>query len=213
MTNKQKRAAIHNAIMEGAKLEEIADMLKTPEEWRRYYDRFKDEYARLKERGIRVGQLPSMQDFKEQWARGYKLGTKEFKKNPMRQILESQKKVSELQAKSWREGFTTESVERFLSENQRRRDAFAEWQSKKENAGKEYGLPTGIHLTKEQQRALRQLAKLGPRQARSQKFMELYEKVKDVMKEYYKSIPEGQRKMDKQTGKRGSWFYEIWYLE
>lgn len=212
MTNKQKKAAIHNAIMEGAKLEEIADMIKTPEEWNRYYDRFKDEYASLKERGICVGQLPSKQDFKEQWARGYKLGAKEFKKNPMRQILESQKIVSQSQAEAWREGFTTEKVMRFLSENQRRRDAFAEWQSKKENEGQEYGLPTGIYLTKEQEKALKQLAKLGPQQARSQKFMKLYEKVKDVMKDFYKSIPESQRKSGK-GGKRGSWFYEIWYLE
>lgn len=213
MTNKQKRAAIHNAIMEGAKLEEIADMIKTPEEWDRYYDRFKDEYARLKERGVRVGQLPSKQDFKEQWARGYKYGSKEFKKNPMRMIAESQKIVSQLQAEAWRKGFTDESVERFLTENKKLRDAFAKWQGVKENENAVYELPKGIALTKKQESALRKLAKLGPQQARSQKFLDLYNQVKDVMKEYYKSIPLEKRHMDKQTGKRGSWFYEIWYLE
>ena len=213
MTNKQRADMIRNAIMEGADDKKIADMLFTDEEWAERYDTFTDRYVRLKERGVRVGLLPSKQDFKEQWARGYKYGSKEFKKNPMRMIVESQKKVGQLQAEAWRKGFTDESVERFLAENKRRRDAFAKWQGVKENENAVYELPKGIALTKKQESALRKLAKLGPQQARSQKFLELYNQVKDVMKEYYKSIPLEERHMDKQTGKRGSWFYEIWYLE
>ena len=83
---------------------------------------------------------------------------------------------------------------------------------KKENEGKVYDQATGLLLTKDQEKALKKLAQLGPRSVRTTAFKEAYETVKDVMKGYYDTISQDQRKENKK-GRSGSWFYEIWYLE
>lgn len=210
--NKAQREAIRQAVMEGEKPEVIANMLKTPDQWGRLYDRLVEELQDLREKGVRVGATPSESDFKKQWARGYKSGDIAFRKNPMRQILESQKIVSAAQAQAWTEGFTKEGVNKFLAKQTELRDAYAKWMAKKENEGKVYDQATGLLLTKDQEKALKKLAQLGPRSVRTTAFKEAYETVKDVMKGYYDTISQDQRKENKK-GRSGSWFYEIWYLE
>lgn len=209
---KAQREAIRQAIMESKTDSVIAGMLKTEEEWSYYYDRFLDKLQDLRDKGMRIGEVPAMSDFAKQWAHGYKSGDPDFRKNPMRHILESQKKVSKAQAEAWKEGFTPESVEKFLQEQQRLTKEFAEWKGVEENRGKLYEKPTGIKLTEEQEQALKNIADLGPRNIRTTKFLNEYNKVKDVMKEYYKTIAKDQRKTNRNE-KSGSWFYEIWYLD
>lgn len=210
--NKARRDALRQAVMENEKPEAIANLLKTPEQWTGFYERFRDQLQDLREKGVRVGSTPSESDFKKQWARGYKSGDAAFRKNPMRQILESQKIVSAAQAQAWTEGFTKEGVKKFLQKQTELREEYATWMSEKENAGKTYKKPTGMLLNPEQEKALKELSRLGPRSVRTTAFKEAYDKVKDVMKEYYQSISPDQRKENKK-GKSGSWFYEIWYLE
>ena len=210
---KSQREAIRQAIMESKNDSIIAGMLKTEEEWSYYYDRFLDKLQDLRDKGMRIGEVPAMSDFAKQWAHGYKSGDPGFRKNPMRHILESQKKVSKAQAEAWKEGFTEDNVDKFIAEQQRLVKEFAKWQGVAENEGKLYEKPTGIKLTEEQEQALKNIAALGPRNIRTTKFLDEYNKVKDIMKEYYKTIPKSQRKEAKGTGKSGSWFYEIWYLE
>ena len=210
--NKAQRDALRRAVMEGEKNAVIAGLLKTEEEWSYYYDRFVDKLQDLRDKGVRIGEIPSQSDFAKQWAKGYKSGDPSFRKNPMRQILESQKKVSQAQAEAWREGFTTENVDKFLAEQQRLVDDFAKWKGVEENRGKLYEKPTGITLSEEQQQALKNIAALGPRAIRTTKFLQEYNKVKDIMKEYYKTIAKDQRR-ESSKGRSGSWFYEIWYLE
>ena len=210
--NKARRDALRQAVMENEKPEAIANLLKTPEQWTGFYERFRDQLQDLREKGVRVGSTPSESDFKKQWAHGYKSGDAAFRKNPMRQILESQKIVSAAQAQAWTEGFTKEGVNKFLQKQTELREEYATWMSEKENAGKAYKKPTGMLLNLEQEKALKELSRLGPRSVRTTAFKEAYDKVKDVMKEYYQSISPDQRKENKK-GKSGSWFYEIWYLE
>lgn len=191
---------------------DIASKILTPERLTTLYDRYLGEYQKKMDAGIRLEGYSSKTEFAERWARVWAAGDRNMRKNPMRAIVNADQKISGYQAEAISEQFTTEKVKSFLEKNKARLNREKQFFEAEENKGKTYKGALGVKLTKEQQQALENMAKMGKSKIRTQAFHEEYLKVKDVMKNYYKSISPDQKATNR-SGSAGSWFYEIFYIE
>lgn len=189
-----------------------AKKLLSDERLAELYDRYLTAYQKKVDAGIRLEGYSSKDEFAERWARVWAAGDKNMRKNPMRAIVNADQKISSYQAEAIAEQFTTKNVESFLEKNKARLSLEKQFHKAKDNEGKTYKGFRGVELTGEQEEALRKMAEMGKNKIRTQAFHEAYLKVKDVMKDYYKSISPEQ-KATGHAGNAGSWFYEIFYVD
>lgn len=206
--NKKQRAELRMST----NYAKTASIIMSPEQLASRYDRYLEEYQKRVEKGIRLEGYSSKEEFAERWARVWSAGDANMRKNPMRAIVNADQKISSDQAEAIAEQFSTKNVEAFLEKNTARLSLEKQFHKAKDNEGKTYKGFRGVELTDEQEEALREMARMGKNKIRTQAFHEQYLKVKDVMKDYYKSISPGQKATGR-AGNAGSWFYEIFYVD
>lgn len=188
-----------------------ASIIMTPEQLADRYDRYLEEYQKRVEKGIRLEGYSSKEEFAERWGRVWATGDAKMRKNPLRAIVNSDQKISSDQAAAIHEFFTEENVNKFFNLQEKREEALTLWRKKKKNKNREYQGIYAIDLTKEEKEALLKMAKMGINKVKTQEFHDAYMKVKDIMKDYYSTLNDKQKRKNRE-GNSGSWFYEIFYV-
>lgn len=205
--NKKQRAELRMST----NYAKTASIIMTPEQLASRYDRYLEEYQKRVEMGIRLEGYSSKEEFAERWARVWATGDANMRKNPLRAIVNSDQKISSDQAAAIHEYFTEENVQKFLDLQEQRKEDARLWRKKRGNKNREYkGIPA-VDLTEEEKAALKKMAELGIKKVKTQEFHDAYMKVKDIMKDYYSSLNDKQKRKNRE-GIGGSWFYEIFYV-
>lgn len=205
--NKKQRAELRMST----NYAKTASIIMTPEQLASRYDRYLEEYQKRVERGIRLEGYSSKEEFAERWARAWATGDANIRKNPLRAIVNSDQKISSDQAAAIHEYFTEKSVQKFLDLQEKREKAARLWRAKKGNENREYKGIYAVDLTEEEKAALKKMAELGINKVKTQEFHDAYMKVKGIMKDYYSSLNDKQKRKNRE-GNSGSWFYEIFYV-
>lgn len=180
----------------------IAGRIKTTEEWIRLYDKYMSDRQRMQDRGIRLENYMSINEYKKRYVKEWQARRPNVIKNIPRALLYSDQLISTKQASAISEYFSTANVEAFLEKNKKLAKYEALYYSREENRGKKYGGVKSIAISEEQEDSLRKLAAMGIKSVRTEAFHSEYMRVKDVMKKYNES----------RGNKRDSWFYLIFYV-
>lgn len=205
--NKKQRAELRMST----NYAKTASIIMTPEQLSDRYDRYLEEYQKRVEKGIRLEGYSSKEEFAERWGRVWATGDAKMRKNPLRAIVNSDQKISSDQAAAIHEFFTEENVNKFFNLQEKREKALTLWRKKKKNKNREYQGIYAIDLTEEEKEALLKMAKMGINKVKTQEFHDAYMKVKDIMKDYYSTLNDKQKRKNRE-GNSGSWFYEIFYV-